>query len=92
MKPPIAVLRMNGHATALCIEDLINVGHTYVEYRKNGSASVNLLKSIGFAIQHCKSVLDPKQTFAFLIFCINSVTITVQAINGKKDSFRKFCK
>lgn len=39
---------MNGHATALYIEDLINVGHTYVEYRKNGSASVNLLKSIGF--------------------------------------------
>ena len=74
----IAILRMEGHITAIYIDDLINVGHTFDECCKNIDACINLLQYLGFTIHGTKYVLEPKQTLAFLEFCINSVNMTVK--------------
>ena len=58
MKPPVAVLRMEGHIIAICIDDLINVGHTFDECCKNTDACINLLQYLGFTIHPTKSVLE----------------------------------
>ena len=69
---------MEGHIIALYIDDLINVGHTFDECCKNIDACIKLLQYLGFTIHATKSVLEPKQTLAFLEFCINSVNMTVK--------------
>ena len=91
MKPPIAILKMEGHIIAIYIDDLINVGHTFDECCKNFDACINLLQYLGFMIHPTKSVVEPKQTLAFLGFCINSVNMTVKLTTEKKNSLHETC-
>ena len=91
IKPPNSILRMEGHIIAIYIDDLINVGHTCDEYYKNIDSYINLLQHLGFKIHPTKSVLEPKQTLAFLEFSINSVNMTVKSTNEKKHSLHEAC-
>ena len=78
MKPPNSILRMEGHIIAMYIDDLINVGHSCDQYYKSIDSYINLLQYLCFKVHPTKSVLEPKQTLAFLGFSINSVNMTVK--------------
>ena len=50
IKPPIPVLRFDGHIIAICTGELINVRLKFDECVKNVISSTKLLKSLGFVI------------------------------------------
>ena len=87
MKPPIAMIRLDGHTIAIYIDDLVNVGLTFDECVKNVNASIKLLNLLGFIIHSDKSVFLPKQEITFLGFNINSHKMEITLTDTKKENF-----
>ena len=85
MKPPNAILRMEGHIIAIymLVTHLMNV--------VNIDACINLLQYLGFTTHPTKFVVEPKQTLVFLGFCINLVKMTVKLTVEIKNSLHEAC-
>ena len=60
MKPPIAILILDGHIIAIYIDDLTNIGLAFDECVENVIASIKLLNLLGFVIHPNKSTFLAK--------------------------------
>ena len=60
MKPPIAILILDGHIIAIYIDDLTNIGLAFDECVGNVIASIKLLNLLGFVIHPNKSTFLAK--------------------------------
>ena len=64
---------------------------TYGECHENVQETVRLLGDLGFPIHNEKSVLIPSQVLTLLGFVLNSVTMTVQLTDSRKQKLKNAC-
>ena len=85
MKPVFSALRKKGHQIMGYLDDSILMGDTFEECGKVVVASVELLTKLGFQINPEKSRLLPVQVIEYLVFFIDSVTMTVRLTPLKRQ-------
>ena len=73
------------------IDDCYLQGATYGECHDNVQQTVMLFEDLGFPIYNEKSVLIPSQVLNFLRFVLNSVTVTVQLTDSRKQKLKNAC-
>ena len=88
-KPPLAFLRTQGHIISSYIDDMINVGDTFLECQQNVCDTLNLFLRLGFNINHQKSALEPKQIITFLGFIIDSRRMKISPTSENKEKVKK---
>ena len=69
---PFSVLRMQGHAPVVYIEDSYLQRGSYESCLKNVEDTIIMLRSLVLTIPSEKSVLKPTQSLIYLGFIINS--------------------
>lgn len=91
LKPVFNILRKKGYLSSSYIDDCYLQGATYGECHENVQETVRLLGDLGFPIHNEKSVLIPSQVLTFLGFVLNSVTMTVQLTDSRKQKLKNAC-
>ena len=91
LKPVFNILRQKGYLSSSYIDDCYLQGATYGECHENVQETGRLLGDLGFPIHNEKSVLIPSQVFTFLGFVLNSVTMTVQLTDSRKQKLKNAC-
>ena len=77
LKPVYSTLRSQGYLNVGYINDSYLQGDSKTECRGNILTTLNLFESLGFLINHEKSVLQLCQKLAFLGFLLDSVNMKV---------------
>lgn len=91
LKPVFNVLRQKGYLSSSYIDDCYLQGASYGECYDNVQETVMLLRELGFPIHNEKSVLIPSQVLTFLGFVLNSITMTVQLTDSRKEKLKNAC-
>ena len=91
LKPVFNVLRQTGYLSSSYIDDCYLQGASYGECYDNVQETVLLLRELGFPIHNDKSVLILSQVLTFLGFVLNSITITVQLTDSRKEKLKNAC-
>lgn len=91
LKPVFNVLRQKGYLSSLYIDDCYLQGASYGECYENVLETVMLLRELGFPIHEEKSVLVPSQVLTCLGFVLNSITMTVQLTDSRKEKLKNAC-
>lgn len=91
LKPVFSILRQKGYLSSSYIDYCYLQGATYGECHDNVKETVMLLGDLVFPIHNEKSVLMPSQVLTFLGFVLNSVTMTVQLTESRKQKLKKAC-
>lgn len=89
LNPVYATLRSMGHVSSAYIDDSYLQGDTYDECRKNVHDTATLFT--GFCVHPDKSVFDPSQRLVFLGFILDSVNMTVEPTDEKKEKIISVC-
>ena len=85
------VLRQKGYLSSSYIDDCSLQGATYGEAHEDVQETFRLLGDLGFPIHNEKSVLIQSQVLTFLGFVLNSVTMTVQLTDSRKQKLKNAC-
>ncbi|XP_066596470.1 uncharacterized protein [Prorops nasuta] len=85
MKPVVARLRAQGLLSVVYLDDLLCIGQDEISCKENIHKTVILLESLGFIINFQKSKLFPSRECQFLGFIMNSIEMTLQLPEKKKD-------
>ena len=91
LKSVFNVLRQKGYLSSSYIDDCYLQGASYGECYDNVQETVMLLRELGFPIHNEKSVLIPSQVLTFLGFVLNSITMTVQLTDSRKEKLKNTC-
>ena len=91
LKPVLSILRQKGYLSSSYIDDCYLKGATYGECHDNVKETVMLLGDLGFPIHNEKSVLMPSPVLTFLGFVLNSITMTVQLTESRKQKLKNAC-
>ena len=93
LKPVLAILR-SSHLLrcSLYLDDMILMDQDMNSLTQNVQTTVELLSSLGFQINHTKSVFSPTQNIKHLGFFINSRTLTVSVPPEKREHIQNLCK
>ena len=65
--------------------------HTYEACFHNIERTVELLQNLGFTIHSTKSILTPTQRITFLGFVIDSVQMTLEITEEKRNKIHNLC-
>ena len=87
--PAFSYLREIGYLSVVYVDDFYLQGETFKECLQNITETVKLLPSLGFTIHSEKSVLKLTQKLTFLVFVLNSKTMTLTLTDAKKKEFIK---
>ena len=87
--PAFSYLREIGYLSVVYVDDFYLQGETFKECLQNITETIKLLPSLGFTIHSEKSVLKLTQKLAFLVFVLNSKTMTLTLTDAKKKEFIK---
>ena len=85
------ILRQKGYLSSSYIYDCYLQGATYGECHENVQETVMLLGDLEFPVHNEKSVLIPSQVLTSLGFVLNSVTMTVQLTDSRKQKLKNAC-
>ena len=66
-------------------------GNTYEACLHNTESTIELLQNLGFTIHPTKPILTPTQRITFLGFVINSVQMTLEITEEKKNKIQNLC-
>ena len=77
LKPVVAQLRNMGIRLIIYVDDIRIMSETKELAEKHSTLSVSLLSSLGFVIKEDKLVFNPTQDPEFLVFLVNSVTMSL---------------
>lgn len=77
LRPVVASLRAQGYESVLYLDDFLLLAPSKAVCRLNAQAHINLLSSLGFAINFQKSELEPSHERKYLGFVFNSVQQSV---------------
>ena len=91
LKPPLARLRKLGHIIASYIDDLFLQGKTFHQCVANVIAALRQFDELGFIIHPGKSTLLPSQRIVLLGFVINSVDMSINLTEEKREALHKLC-
>lgn len=92
LKPVYSTLRSQGYLNVGYIDDSYLQGDSKTECRSNILTTLKLLESLGFLINHEKSVLQPCQKLAFLGFLLDSVNMKVFLTAEKREKIILVCQ
>lgn len=92
MREVMNYLRCRGYKSVIYLDDILCIGNSYLECRKNVEATLELLKCLGFVINYDKSVLAPQQTCKFLGFIYNTVDLKLSLPLDKRSNILKLVK
>ena len=92
LKQVFGFLRKHGYSSVVYIDDSYLQGDTYAHCLENIHATEKLLTSLGFAINHEKSVAQPAQRLLFLGFVLDSITMTISLTEKRKHILLDMCK
>ena len=81
LKQPFGFPWKHGYSSVVYIDDSYLQGDTYDHCLENIHATRNLLFSLGFSIDHAKSVLPPVQRVIFFGFVLDSLNFTDRNVN-----------
>lgn len=90
-KVPFSHLRSRGHISVVFVDDSYLQGNTYEACVYNIRNTIDLLQSLGFTIHSTKSILTPTQKITFLGFVIDSVNMTLEITEDKKNKIYELC-
>ena len=91
-KVPFSHLRSNGFIVSVVfVDDSHLQGNTYKACLHTIENTVELLQNLGFTIHPTKSILTPTQIIAFLGFVIDSVQMTLEITEEKKNKNHNLC-
>ena len=85
LKPVYSTLHSQGYLNVGYIDDSYLQGDSKTGCRSNILTTLNLFESLGFLINHEKSVLQPCQKLAFLGFLLDSVNMKVFPTAEKRE-------
>ena len=91
LKQPFGFLREHGYSSVVYIDDSYLQGDTYAHCLENINATRTLLTSLGFSINHDKSVLQPTQCIVFLGFILDSIAMTISLTEKRKHTLLDMC-
>ena len=84
-KVPFSHLRSKGFISVVFVDDSYLQGNTYKACLHNIENTIELLQNLGFTIHPTKSILTPTQRITFLGFVIDSVQMTLEITEEKKN-------
>ena len=84
--PAFSYLREIGYLSVVYVDDFYLQGETFKERLQNITKTVKLSPSLGFTIHSEKSVLKLSQILTFLVFVLNSKTMTLTFTDAKKKN------
>ena len=90
-KPPIAVLRLQGHTIAIYIDDLFTTDNTFEDCLHSVIEVIRMFQKLGFIIHPEKSQFISSKEITYLGFVINSEKMIVYLSDKKKDKLYKKC-
>ena len=85
LKPVFGHLRNQGHISVIFVDDSYLQGDTKHECMNNITATIDLLRNLGFSIYTGKSVLIPTQKIKFLGFLIDSKNMKILLTNKNTE-------
>ena len=91
LRPPLSYLRLKQVTVAGFIDDLIILGRSFVKYERNIKLIVMLLDSLVFVVHPNKSIFVPTRSIEYLIFVIDSRSITVSLTKMEKVCIKQLC-
>ena len=80
-----------GHLTSPYIDDVVVLGKTIEECRKNVSATINLSLKLGCVVHPRISVLEETQEVVFLGFILNSRDMIISLTPEKATTLKRLC-
>ena len=92
LKPVYSTLRSQGYLNVGYIDDSYLQGDSKTDCRSNILTTLTLFESLGFLINHEKSVLQPCQKLAFLGFLLDSVNMKVFLTAEKTEKIILACQ
>ena len=88
---PLSELRLDYLKIAAVIDDLITLAYSFNICFKNVWKCAKLLDNLDFVVNPEKSVFAPSLKIKYMVFIINSVTVTLRLITEKKRKIFHFC-
>ena len=73
------------------VDDSYLQGNTKEAYLHNIASTIELLQNLGFSIHSAKFILTPTQRIKFLGFVIDSVQMTLEITEEKKNKNHNLC-
>ena len=86
MKPVYAFLRSQGHTISGYIDDTLIVADSEAELQQSIKESLHTFETLGFIINHEKSMLSPHTRLTYLGYVINTNTMMVTLPQDKIDT------
>lgn len=86
LRPVVAFLRAEGHESVIYLDDFLLLAPSKAACRSNVQAHINLLSSLGFAINFQKSELDPSHERKYLGFIFNSAQQSVAIPEQRRNN------
>ena len=84
-------LRSKGFISVVFVDDSYLQGNTYKACLHNIENTIELLRNLGITIHPTKSILTTTQRIAFLGFVIDSVQMTLEITEEKKNKIHNLC-
>ena len=91
MKPIFARLRSQGFLSVFYLDDSLLTGKDRMECTQNVEHTAALLTNAGFIINVDKSSFSPSKEITFLVFCLNSETMTISLPLVKRQRIFNMC-
>jgi len=91
LKPVIAFLRSNGITLVIYIDDILIIGSSYDDCKSSVDRTIEVLESLGFVINRCKSQLSPSQVIRYLGFIFDSNLMSISLPTDKRHKIVKLC-
>ena len=89
LRPVVALLRKQGVRLIIYLDDILIMAESVEFPKTHANLAVSLLVSLGFMINHKKTVLTPSQQLEFLGFTVNSVTMTLSLTHDKLRQIKR---
>lgn len=94
MKAVMGSLRDRGFISCIYLDDILCIGYSKKQCSENTIATIGLLEKLGFIINYEKSCLDPNTRRQYLGFILDSIKMSVELTQEKRqillDLIKKF--
>ena len=91
MKPVFSQLRKEGIPCTFYLDDSLYLSRSYNEAKIHTKRAIMLLESLGFTINHTKSILEPTVEITHLGFKINSISQIISLPDEKVEKILTSC-
>ena len=91
-KPPLALLRIQGHTVAIHIDDIISVDNTFESCLLTVIKTIELFQSLGFVMHPEKSKFIPSKKVEYLGFVIDSERMVTYLSDHKNKKIYDKCQ